>query len=332
MQASFAGNPLFALHEPNELAARLNQPLRKLRHLANSSNNYVPLERYTGHKLRHVEAPRRDLRSVQCIIADALRRVDQPEYLHSGRRGRSHVTNAAIHRGHRWLCQIDLRSYYEQITATRIRSFFADTLDCTPDVARLLTRLCTTRGHAPAGSRVSQPIAYHVTAPLFDELSAHSDASDVLFTVFVDDLCFSGAGATSGFLWEVKKIIHHHGFSYHRARCHPPGRPKLVTGVYLAGEQMRLSPIEARRITEEVSELHQVETDEHRLRTLLGRVAAANSIDRRYRPLVDMVQARLRTLQRTGRASARCSDWALDVGSGRQQDRQGWNTPPANWF
>ena len=298
MQVSdFAGNPLFQLNDRIRLSQCLGESPRQLRRLACSLNNYVNLERYTGHKLRPVEAPRTRISAVQSIIADALRRVSWPDYLHSGRRGRSHVTNAAAHRGGASLCQVDLRSYYWQITTARVQRFFMDDLQCAPEEARLLTRLCTNDGRAPAGSRVSGPLAFHVTRPLFDELQALSMAHRVVFTVFVDDLCFSGKEATRGFLWSVKKIIHRHAFSYHHATCSPSGRPRTVTGVLLIGDRMMVSPSETRRITEELAVLKTADTDDQRLRTLVGRLAAAASIDRRYLGLLRPLQQRLRRMK-----------------------------------
>ena len=56
---------------------------------------------------------------------------------------------------------------------------------------------------------------------MFDELQRLSQAAAVRFTLYVDDLCFSGARATPSFLWEAKKVVHRHGYAaQHRAGRH----------------------------------------------------------------------------------------------------------------
>lgn len=293
-------NPLHGLSEPRQLAAVLGVPLPELWRLSRAVNNYFAFETQTGGKLRLVTAPRRRLEKIQGDVCHQLRRLGQPDYLHSVMRGRSNVTHAAGHQGQAWLCKIDLRSFYLQVTAAHVRRFFSHDMQCSASVAALLTRLCTTEGHLPIGGKVSQQLAFRVAKPMLDELASLAMAANIRFSCNVDDLCFSGEKATPSFLWRVKQVIHRHGFRYHDAKCYRPGQPRLVTGVLLTDAGTTLRGRDVLRIRQELSARFNADPCEKKLRSLQGRLAAASAIDSRYRPALDAVQARLKTLSAHG--------------------------------
>lgn len=113
---------------------------------------------------------------------------------------------------------------------------------CSPDLAALLTRLCTFENHVPTGSCVSQLLAFYAAKPLFDELHALAAGTGVRDSCYVDDLTWSGHGATPAFLWTAKQVVHRHGFAHHKDRCFAAADRKLVTGVMLDGDRIAVLP------------------------------------------------------------------------------------------
>lgn len=273
---------LHGLRDSAVLADLLGESLPALRHIARA-NEYRHFESITGGKLRQVAAPVEALASVQRGIRGHLAQLVPPDYLHSGVRGRSHVTNAAAHLNGSWLFTIDLKGFYEQMTTGRVRRFFTERMQCAPEVSLLLTQLCTHEGHLPIGARISQPLAFLILKPLFDELARLAREGDLVFSVYVDDLCFSGDRATPSFLWQVKQVIHGRGLRYHAARSYRPGAPRLVTGVLLTNGRMTICRKAERQIAHEVSTVLDKPPDREALLSLQGRLAAAASIDARYR-------------------------------------------------
>jgi hypothetical protein len=241
----------------------------------------------TGGKLRAVNRPCRALGAVQRRIQHLLNFITLPDYLHSGVPGRSNLTNANVHRDGAWLCQIDLKAFFVQVTDAKVFCFFRQRMQCAPEVAMLLTRLNTTNGHVPLGGHCSLQIAFLVAQPLLDDLDRIARAKDVRFTTYVDDLSFSGANATPAFLWAVKQVIHRHGFRYHHDRCHRPGDRRLVTGVLLHNGRMEVRPQLAQRIWADWSALFSAPSDDATLRPLQGRLAVASRIEPRYRDAHD---------------------------------------------
>jgi hypothetical protein len=204
--------------------------------LTRDHNAYRAFTRITGGKKRAVTQPLGDLQKVHDRLFDLLDRIEKPDYLHSGVRSRSHVTNACVHRGHKPMVKIDIRRFFPSIDVPRVNRFFSRQMACAAPVAELLTRLCTFRGHVPIGSRMSQHLAYFAASPMLEDLHRLSLRQGVQFTCYVDDLSFSGTGATPSFLWRVKRVVHHHRFSHHNDRCYQADDRKTITGVTLTGD------------------------------------------------------------------------------------------------
>ena len=290
-------SPLFGVSDPRELAELLHTPLRSLRRIARASNNYTALQMETGGKLRAVNRPCPALSAIQRRIQYFLGFVPVPDYLHSGVSGRSNLTNAIVHREDTWLCQIDLKAFFFQVTDAKVLRFFRHRMQCAPDVATLLTQLNTTKGHVPLGGHCSPQLAFLVAQPLLDDLDRIAQAEHIRFTTYVDDLSFSGTNATPAFLWSVKQTIHRHGFRYHHDRCHRPGGRRLVTGVLLHKGRMAVRPQLAQRIWTDWSALFTAESDDVSLRALQGRLAVAQQIESRYREGLDSMTLARRTLR-----------------------------------
>jgi hypothetical protein len=91
--------------------------------------------------------------------------------MHSGVKGRSHVTNARTHMGDQPTVKLDIRRFFPSIDVPRVCRFFGRQMACNMSVADLLTRLYTYRGHVPIGSRMSQHLAYFAAKPMLEDLT-----------------------------------------------------------------------------------------------------------------------------------------------------------------
>jgi len=235
-------SPLYKLESKRKLAKLLFWDLSRLQALANRTDNYRPRKTVHANKERSLEVPKPALESIQRRLFQLLDRLDKPDYMHSGHKERSYITNAQVHVGSVWLLKLDIKKFYASVSSARVYRFFEGAMGCSPDVASLLAKLCTAGGHLAIGSRVSQLLAFFSAKPMFDELHEHALAHDIKDSYYVDDLTWSGTRATARFLWEAKQIIYRHGFEYHRARLYAPDEPKLVTGVRIVGSRIAVPP------------------------------------------------------------------------------------------
>lgn len=160
-------------------------------------------------KPRLIESPQAELKAVQKCIKTLLGKIEVPNNVFSGIKGKSYSDNARQHLGEgtRNLYKIDLTAFFPSISRETVYRFFFEDLCCSPDVAEVLTNLTTidlkrldqkylsevydflaTKGvkcynHLISGAPTSQILSYLVNHQMFDELQMLSDKNDVTMTV-----------------------------------------------------------------------------------------------------------------------------------------------------
>lgn len=228
-------SPFYMLRSKTKLATILNlstpADLIALTHLD------VPYRRFDAKnkkntKVRAVQMPCRELYPVHVRMFKLLRRIDLPDYLHSGVIGRSYITNAKAHLRTKKTYTVDIKKFYESVRRSMVYAFFRDTLKCSEDVAGILANISTCDGHIPTGSSLSQLLAYMACKNMFDELHAASTEAGIVMTCYVDDLTFSGETVTRAWVYgTIKPIISKYGLKSHKDKFFGAGKPKEITGV-----------------------------------------------------------------------------------------------------
>lgn len=277
--------PLYKLASRRRLAQDVfNVDLPFLEHLAANGGNFRVFTLKQGEKDRQVEVPKVVLERIHRRLFNLLERIEKPDYLHSGVRGRSYISNAKVHIGAVPLVKLDLKKFYPSVDGARVFRFFTGTMSCSPDVAALLTRLCTFENHVPTGSCVSQLLAFYAAKPLFDELHDLAVGAGVRDSCYVDDLTWSGHGATPAFLWAAKQVVNRHGFAHHKDRCFAAGDRKLVTGVMLDGDRIAVLPSKEFDLWRNIQALGGFEPQERivAVNSLIGTAVAAGQIEARF--------------------------------------------------
>ncbi len=290
-------SPLYRMRSRKRLAADVfNIELSLLERLAANSNNYRVFNIKQGDKSRQVEVPKAIVERLHRRLFALLERIEKPLYLHSGVKKRSYLTNARAHLGSRSLVKLDLKKFYPSVRADMVYRFFHDALQCSPDVAGLLTRLCVYDGHVPTGSCLSQLLAFFAVKPLFDEIDSLAKSEGLYFTAYVDDMTLSGERATPAFLWKVKQLVHSHGLRYHKDRFYPSNARRVVTGVLIDGDRLAVQPSKEFAIWQQMQALGCGDEAERltALEKLIGSAVAASQIEARF---LERVRA-LRDLKR----------------------------------
>jgi RNA-directed DNA polymerase len=292
---------LYAVTSPTMLAKRLDLPLADLEELANRSDNYlVRPQRKASGKVRWIEEPKARLQRIHGRVHQLLSRVDLPQYVHSVRRGHSYITNARQHLGNGEMVKLDLEKFYVSVRSGAVAAFFEKQMRCAPDVAGLLARLLTYKGHLPTGSKSSPILSYFTHKALFDAIAGLAAERGLTMTLYVDDVVISGAGAHRGLMAAIRQIISAHGLRSHKLRHFAAKRPKIVTGVMVAQDGLRLPNRRHQRIKDGYTELHPATTSVDKLTVLnwLGSlVHEAAQIDSRHRPSAIQLDALRRQLR-----------------------------------
>jgi hypothetical protein len=180
------------------LARRLAVPLDVLEQTAIYADLHYGPSRYLAKKdktsFRTIEAPRAHLKEIQRnIYRTLLAGVWVPDSLHAYRKGRSVVTAMAPHRGRLFWWRADIAQFYPSISFKNVYAIFIN-LGCSPDVARVLTRL-TTHGHRlPQGAPTSPALAnlYLRSFGVAVRLEGLARQNGLRVTFFGDDIIVSG--------------------------------------------------------------------------------------------------------------------------------------------
>jgi RNA-directed DNA polymerase len=297
---------LYAIASPKDLARRLSTnglvvSAADLNELAADVGNFKVFPKRTNGKVRMVQQPRPRLQRVHRRIHDLLSRIETPDYLHSAIAGHSYITNAAVHGAAVPSIKIDVKKFFQSVPTAAVFCFFAGPMRCNIEVAGLLAKLLTYQGHLPTGGSASPIIAFYAFKEMFDEIECLARARCLTMSCYVDDMTLSGQRASRSALHQVRLIIAHHGLQSHKVRFLPANRPKVITGVVITAEGLRVPNRRHRAISQGFIE-YQAATDEESatkvLNKLIGRMHEAGQIEPQWK-------ARAAALERERRRATR---------------------------
>lgn len=248
---------LYKVGSKKRLAQVLNANVGDLMRLSADEGNFEVFELEaqvcefigTTRKARWVQNPVADLKTVLARVAKLLSRIRSSDYCHGATPGRSYRSNAQTHVGARSIATFDLKDFFPSTTSKQVFRFFLRDLHCAPDVAGLLTDLCTYKRALPTGAPSSPVLAYWANRGLFEAIDRRGKELKLNLSVYVDDITLSGDAIPRSLTDQVEGIVmsHGHKLSRHKTRIFGPGRPKHVTGVVIADESLRVPHVRFRK-------------------------------------------------------------------------------------
>lgn len=237
----FKQSPFFRLRSKAKLAKLLYLPPRKLKELSKEADAfYLEREIYNSEKrkCRQVETPTHVMKTIHNRIRDLMNSIEVPDYIFSPRRGGSTIQNALSHQSNPYLFKIDIKKYFPSITKREIYKFFYFKMECSKDVAATLTGITTVSEHLPTGSPLSPIMSYHVNSDMWEEIFRRTLESGCKLSVWVDDICVSGAVIPESMIWDIKKIIYNQKFSYHKEKMYSSKESKNITGIIVTPKKI----------------------------------------------------------------------------------------------
>lgn len=296
----FSDSPFYRLRSKKRLADILQVDLQALSELA-GDDLYRVFQDTSGRKPRQIEQPLSKLDKVHTRIASLLCRLVVPDYLHSGVKGRTYITNAKAHLGEVPVLTTDIRSFFPSTSAQMIERFFLRYFECSPDVAYLLSKISSFDGHVPTGSRLSMPIAFWANFHMFQNLNDYCKRLNVVMSVYVDDLCFSGEAVSDQFYRVILRKVEGCGHKIHKGKTklYSGDQHKMITGVSVCGDQAKVANGKLKNIYEDMVQWI-LAKDKILLGSLydrlLGRMSAQGQIDFRYKDKARNFRSRAQNL------------------------------------
>lgn len=236
---------------------------------------------------RQIAAPRHDLKRIQSRVAELLLRIETPRYLFAPARGRSHIDNAAAHRGATSFRLLDVQDFFPSCSSRKVAWFFRSILKCSPDVTAILVWLTTHKGSLPQGSPASSPLAFQAYRDMWDEIASLAESDGNQLGVYADDITLSGPKVRGSLVYAVKERLKHHGHSYKKEKeVSLINSPAAITGVVVSGEHLLVPNAQQRKQWELRRKLSSAKGNRERkklLASLAGRAAQSDQIKLRDR-------------------------------------------------
>lgn len=152
--------------------------------------------------VRNISAPSPELKLLQRRLSDGLqscwdeinteKKITKP-ISHGFRRGASISTNASVHRGRRFVFNVDIKDFFDSINFGRVYGFFVKNKDfaLTENVAKVLAAISCHEGTLPQGSPCSPVISNLIGQILDIRLAKLAHRYGCSYSRYADDLTFS---------------------------------------------------------------------------------------------------------------------------------------------
>lgn len=182
---------------------------------------------------RTIDAPSRELKYIQSKINKYLvENIKMPEYAYGGVKGKDNIVNALRHKGIKYVFQTDIKDFFPFITNKMVYNMLVHN-GFSPDVASVITKLVTYKGHLPQGSPASTTIANLVFVPVGIRLQQFAEDNKLRFTTFVDDVTISSQTDFKHIVPDILEIITTGGFKISQQKTTYKSGIKEITGVRL---------------------------------------------------------------------------------------------------
>lgn len=198
------------------------------------------IEKKHSDEKRTITAPQKTLKAVQTRILSLIERVERPEWLISGEKGKCYIDNGKAHQHSNYMLAIDIRKFYDNCKRNGVYLFFKDKMKTSPDVAKVLTDIVTYNNGIPTGCPTSQLIAYYAYEDMFLQIQQCAAAYGCIFTLYVDDMTFSSTVPFQHekLLREVDIVLRKYGHrpKYQKVKYYAKDKPKPITGTIVTPE------------------------------------------------------------------------------------------------
>lgn len=183
-------SPLYRLRSKQKLANLLGLPKNYFKSIHTYKYSEFFNDKTDGSK-RKINNPEDRLKKIQKRIFKLLNRIEKPEWVISGKKGKSYVDNAKKHQSNNNICTIDIEKFYDSTKEIYVYNFFKNTMNMSTDIATILTSLVTHEGRIPTGTPTSQLIAFLSYKDIFTRIYEICKEQDIIFSLYVDDITLS---------------------------------------------------------------------------------------------------------------------------------------------
>lgn len=229
-------SPLYRMRNRRKLAILLGVPSNYFSYIHEFQYDKFSRPKPNGNGQRCFTVPVGEIKIIQKRICQLLSRIETPDWVISGKKHFSYITNAEKHQDNNFVKTMDISKFYDSVQKKYIYHMFTDKFKMAEDISRLMTNLVTYKGVLPTGSPSSQLIVYWSYSDMFEKIREIAIEKGCLFTLYVDDMIFSSKYPIERELRDsVAKILKHNGLKAKNSKDHyyQSNKLKVITGVGL---------------------------------------------------------------------------------------------------
>lgn len=257
---------------------------------------------------RQIFDARDELKSVHKKIKnEILSRVIFPDYLTGSLKGRDYKSNAELHTNQAVIICEDVKGFFGSVSAEKVHDIWQGFFGFSPDVASLLTALCTKDRALPQGGI---PSSYLANLALWrDEpvLQAKLGTKGIVYSRYVDDIAMSSSTALSPeektkLISDVYGMLARNGLAAKREKHEiHPATGRMIATKLLINRKASLSPSKranARAAVFQVEQLAASDASHQQILEAVNRAANRIGLLGRFHPnLAGPLKARLEKLR-----------------------------------
>lgn len=187
---------------------------------------------------RQIYPSKKRLKIIQKRIKkNILDKIQLPDYIFGGVKGKDNIKNAKFHQGKKFKLTTDLKNYFPSISHKRVYETFIK-YHFSPTVSRILTQLTTFNNCIPQGTPTASSLANLVFLKTGDKLSEFSLLNNLHFSAYIDDLTFSSKIDFKDKVETILKIVQNDFKINHKktSYSHLP----IVTGLHPMNNYLKL--------------------------------------------------------------------------------------------
>ncbi|MBL7136498.1 MAG: RNA-directed DNA polymerase [Candidatus Marinimicrobia bacterium] len=178
-----------------------------------------------------------------------ISKIQFPEYIFGGIRGKSNINNAKRHQGRKYHFCTDLQKFYPSVTYKDVYDMFINH-SFSPDVSHILTLLTTYKGCLPQGTHTSPYLANLVFLPIDKRLLEFCKDKNIIYTRYVDDLSFSSSSNFKNYTFGLIDIINDCGYKINHIKTTYKIGPSLVTGIVVNNNNLDVREDQIRKLND----------------------------------------------------------------------------------
>lgn len=282
-------SPLYNLSSKAKLAHLLGCRTQFLHNFRNSRRQYniFKIKKTNGTGKRPVEDPNIFLKRLHSKFKNLITEIQTPDYLHSGTKGKSHITNAQSHIEAKYCVTLDLKSFYQNARKTFLRYMFHTVFQMPDDIAYCVADIATIpyrpsdehNSYFSTGSPLSQILIFWCYKGTFDYIDRLARKKGIIFTLYVDDMTFSSnTPIPQSFINSVEKRLEKVGLHLNKEKTkkYTPKEFKIITGCAIKNGTMKAKNCKREEI---IVKLKQNDNSFQTIASIVGKIASQQQIE-----------------------------------------------------